>query len=166
MPRSWSRCTLTICLPQRADRSTIVPEQLPLLDAFLAEQKALQETLFASIQEDPGLSAEEKSRERIDDHFRLLQACDNLSLLSCVDYQKPATLLHSLRRRDGGAEPVAVESIGERYFCLTPYPFDITPLTVHFPARQVEGKSFESSEALQQLYTAAEVTTLAVTITA
>ena len=27
-------------LTERADRSTIAPEQLPLLDAFLAEQKA------------------------------------------------------------------------------------------------------------------------------
>src|SRR5271168_5078083 len=44
-------------LTARADRSTIVPEQLPLLDAFLNNQKALQETLFASIQEDQRLSA-------------------------------------------------------------------------------------------------------------
>src|SRR5271170_7312258 len=67
-------------LTERADRSTIVQEELPLLDAFLAGQKSLQEALFAAIQNDPQLSATEKSRERIDDHFRLLQACDNLSL--------------------------------------------------------------------------------------
>ncbi len=153
-------------LTARADRSTIVPEQLPLLDGFLADQKALQETLFASIQEDHGLSADEKSRERIDDHFRLLQACDNLSLLSCVNYHKPATLLHPLRRKDGGVEPVVVESLGERYFYLTPYPLDVSPVTVEFPTRRVEGKTFASVEELQQQFADAEVTILKVTVTA
>src|SRR5271163_4676362 len=37
-------------LTERADRSTIVPDQLPLLDAFLAAQRTLQEKLFAKIQ--------------------------------------------------------------------------------------------------------------------
>ena len=153
-------------LTVRVDRSVIVPEQLQLLDAFLADQKSLQGTLFASIQEDQGLSADEKSRERIDDHFCLLQACDNLSFLSCVDYQKAATLLHPLRLKDGGAQPVTVESLGERYFCLTPYPLDVSPVTVEFPTRHVEGKAFASVEALQQQFADAEVTMLKVTVTA
>jgi hypothetical protein len=153
-------------LTERADRSTIVAEQLPLLDDFLAAQRGLQETLFARIQGDAALGAEEKSRERIEDHFRLLQACDNLSLLSCVDYQKPATLLHPLRLNDGGAEPVVVESLGARYFCLSPYPFDVSPVVVEFPARHVEGKIFSSAEELQRRFADAEVAMLTVTVTA
>jgi hypothetical protein len=153
-------------LTDRADRSTIAPDQLPLLDAFLAGQRTLQEQLFTAIQNDPTLSAEDKSRERIDDHFRLLQACDNLSLLSCVDYQKPATLLHPLRRKDGGVEPVVVESLGERYFCLTPYPLDVSPITAEFPARLIEGKTFASAAALQEQYVNAEAAMLKVTLTA
>ena len=35
------------------------------------------------------------------DHFRLLQANDYLSLLTCVDFQKPVNLLHALPTRDG-----------------------------------------------------------------
>jgi hypothetical protein len=153
-------------LTERADRSMIVPDQLPLLDAFLVAQKALQEKLFTQIQGDPALTAEEKSRSQIEDHFRLLQACDNLSLLSCVDYQEPTSLLHPLRRKDGGVESVAVESLGERYFCLTPYPFDVSPVEVEFPTRHVEGNTFASVEALQEQYANAEVTMLKVTITA
>jgi hypothetical protein len=153
-------------LTERADRSTIAPEQLPLLDAFLAAQNALQEDLFAKIQSDSSLATEDKSRGRIEDDFRLLQACDNLSLLSCVDYQRPATLLHPLRRNDGGVETVAVESLGERYFCLTPYPFDVSPVMVEFPVRHVEGKTFESAQALQELFADAEVKVLTVTLTA
>jgi hypothetical protein len=55
-------------LTEHADRSTIAPAQLPLLDHFLLDQKAL-----------------------IRDDFRLLQATDNLSLLSCVDFRQPAS---------------------------------------------------------------------------
>ena len=153
-------------LTERADRSTIVPDQLPLLDAFLTDQRALQQTLFTKIQSDSALSAEEKSRERIEDHFRLLQACDNLSLLSGVDYQKPAILLHPLRLKDGSAKPVVVESLGERYFCLSPYPFDISPVKIEFPTRHVEGKIFASAQALQEQFADAEVTMLSVTVTA
>ncbi len=153
-------------LSERADRSTIAREQLPLLDEFLAGQRLLQERLYAEVQRDEGLSAKEKHWDRLDDHFRLLQACDSLSLLACVDYQKPATLLRPLRLADDCHEPVAVQPEGGRTFRLHPYPLDISPLTVEFQARQVEGKVFESAAELQERYAAAEVTMLAVTITA
>jgi len=151
-------------LTERADRSTIAAEQLPLLDEFLLVQKSLQSSLLSRIQEDPGLNSEEKSLVRIEDQFKLLQACDNLSLLSCVDYGKPATLLHSLRLANGTASPVAVEALGERHFRLSPYPFDVSPLTVEFPARHVDGKMFGTAADLQQEYAAAEVAPLSATI--
>lgn len=152
-------------LTERADRSTIASEDLPLLDAFLAEQKLLQERLYASIQNAPDLTVEEKSRSQVLDEFRLLQATDNLSLLSCVSYASPATLLHPLRLKDGRAAPVAVSPSGDRCFRLHPYPLDRSPLIVKFPARHVEGSVFEDAAALQREYAAAEVTALTVTIT-
>jgi hypothetical protein len=152
-------------LTERADRSTIAPGQLPLLDDFLLRQEALQNRLYASIQADGSLSDEHKSRARIEDHFKLLQACDNLSLLSCVDYDKPATLLHALRLDDGGSAPVAVQALGERHFRLSPYPLNSSPVTVKFPARHVQGKVFASAAALQAQYRSAEVKMLSVTVT-
>jgi hypothetical protein len=152
-------------LTERADRSTIAPEQLPLLDAFLEAQRLLQERLFAAVGADGELAAEERSRERIEDHFRLLQATDNLSLLSCVNYDRAATLLHPLRLKDGGTATVAVEALSKRTFRLAPYPFDISPLTVEFPARHVEGKSFESAAELQRRYALGTDASLLVTIT-
>src|ERR1700749_1085603 len=77
-------------LTARADRSTIQPQQLPLLDAFLTRQVEFQQEL------QDRLATEGTSTARVEDHFRLLQAMDNLSLLSCVDFQKSASLLHSL----------------------------------------------------------------------
>jgi hypothetical protein len=71
-------------LTAHADRSTIAADQLPLLDAFLDRQREYQEKLIARIRADDTLTPEEKESATIHEHFRLLQACDNLSLLSCV----------------------------------------------------------------------------------
>jgi hypothetical protein len=152
-------------LTARADRTTIQPEQLPLLDAFLARQAQFQEELRTRLVADKHLTSEETSQSRIDNHFRLLQACDNLSLLSCVDYPKPGDLLHALPQCQGGESRIAVERLGERHFRLDPYPFAESPLVFDLPARHVEGKHFDSAEELQKkFYTAAPVQ-LPVTIT-
>src|SRR6202166_4938531 len=88
-------------LTEHADRSTIQPAQLPLLDEFLADQKTLQQQLLQRIASDARFPPEHASETAILDHFRLLQATDNLSLLTCVDFRRPAHLLHPLPLRDG-----------------------------------------------------------------
>lgn len=150
-------------LTERADRSTIAPEQLPLLDDFLARQKKLQQQLHQRIAEGREFSSEESSDDAILDHFRLLQAADNLSLLACVDYRKPATLLHPLPLKGGGHQAIAVESAAERTFTLDPYPFAEPSLALNFPARWVEGKTFASAAQLQRAFAAAPVSELQVT---
>src|SRR5580692_6642108 len=59
-------------LTARADRSTIHPQQLPLLDAFLTRQLEFQQQL------QDRLAVEGTSTALVEDHFRLLQATDNL----------------------------------------------------------------------------------------
>jgi len=144
-------------LTARADRSTIAAEQLPLLDAFLERQRGVQQKLFKAVQRDPQLSSDEMGREAIEDGFRLLQAADNMSLLACVDYAKKATLLHPLRLRGGGVSEVAVEPLGERRFRLSPYPLSEDEVRIGFPARFVEGKTFDSSAELEERFAAADV---------
>jgi hypothetical protein len=152
-------------LTARADRTTIEPEQLPLLDAFLARQLEFQQDLRARLAADKHLTPEEISPPRVDNHFRLLQACDNLSLLSCVDYPQPGDLLHALPLREGGETRVAVESLGERHFRLAPYPFAASPLVFKLPARHVEGKLFENSAKLGEKFHQTKPVLLPVTIT-
>jgi hypothetical protein len=152
-------------LTERADRSTIRPDQLTLLDQFLETQKELQEELLRTIRA-KGFSGQETGEERIRDHFRLLQATDNLSLLSCVGYEKPATLLHPLPLRDGTYTEVRVTSLGERHFRLQPWPFRDRSLTFAFPARSVEGKVFAHAAELHRKFSAAPVAQLTVTVTA
>src|SRR6202044_3070173 len=59
-----------------SDRTTIRPEELPLLDAFLAGQLEFQQDLQARLAAEKELARDEISPERIENHFRLLQACD------------------------------------------------------------------------------------------
>jgi len=153
-------------LTEHADRSTIAPAQLPLLDNFLAEQEKFQQTLLHQIDADSRFTKEQKSEAAILDHFRLLQATDNLSLLTCVDFSKPANLLHPLPLRDGGHMRVDVKSAGSRHFVLKPYPFSEPSLTFHFPARQIKGKVFSSVADLRREFDAAPVETLSVTVSA
>jgi hypothetical protein len=151
-------------LHDHADRSTIIPEQLPLLDRFLEGQKALQAALRQQIASNAKLKPEHKNDAAILDHFRLLQANDYLSLLTCVDYQKPVSLLHALPARDGQHIPIQARAIATRHFVLDPYPFAEPSLTFQFPARHAKGKLFSSAKELQDAFHAAQVETLSVTV--
>jgi hypothetical protein len=153
-------------LHDHADRSTIAPDRLPLLDNFLAQQKSLQQSLREQISSDHRFTPEQSSEEAILDHFRLLQATDNLSLLTCVDFRRPAHLLHPLPLRDGEYSRVEVKSIAPRHFVLDPYPFLEPALSFHFPARHVEGTLFQSAAQLQERYNVASVEMLSVTVSA
>jgi len=153
-------------LTAHADRSTILPAQLPLLDQFLLDQKALQQSLLLQIAADIRFTPEQASENAVLDHFRLLQATDNLSLLTCVDFRQPAHLLHPLPLRNGGHTTVQVRSTGLRHFILDPYPFAELSLTFTFPARSVEGAVFASSAELQRRFNAAPAETLSVTVSA
>lgn len=153
-------------LTAHADRSTISAEQLPLLDAFLENQRAYQDKLLEEIQADPLLADEEKSRERIEEHFRLLQACDNLSLMTCVAFASEGDLLHPLPLNDGGSAEVKVKPLGARHFQLEPWPFADAELIFEFPARHVEGKSFISSAELERVFASAPVASLSVRLSA
>jgi hypothetical protein len=153
-------------LSERADRSTIPPGQLPLLDDFLHRQKALQESLRRQITQDASLEPGHKSDETIHNSFRLLQATDNLSLLACVDYRQTATLLHPLPLNDGWCRTVAVHPVGERRFKLDPYPFAEPFLTFSVPARHVEGKIFSNAAQLREQFAAARMVQLEVTVLA
>jgi hypothetical protein len=153
-------------LTDRADRSTIRAEDLPWLDAFLVEQATLQRALREQLLAGAMLPPEALTPEAFTRNFRLLQACDNLSLLSCVDYGGSATLLWPLATVQGEAAEVRVERVGERRFRLSPYPFAEPAMAFTLRARFVPGKVFASSEALREAFAAAHVEELAVEVVA
>jgi hypothetical protein len=153
-------------LTDHADRATIAPEGLLLLDAFLERLRGYQGELRAAIAEDASLAAEAKTEQAMVEHFRLLQACDNLSLLTCVAFRSQAHLLHPLPLTDGGASEVQVLPVAERHFRLSPWPFAEPEVRFEFPARHVAGKLFDSSAELAAAFAAAPVERLTGTLSA
>jgi hypothetical protein len=153
-------------LAERADRSTIRAEDLPWLDAFLVEQSTLQRTLREQLLAEKVLGGEELAPEKLREYFELLQACDNLSLLSCVDFDGRATLLHPFALKDGSVREVHVEREGERRFRLEPYPFDADELRFTLQARFVAGDVFADDAALRVVFAEAAMQALDVTVVA
>jgi hypothetical protein len=153
-------------LTAHADRSTISPEGLALLDDFLQRQREYQQTLAAAIAVDASLTPTETAEQTILEHFRLLQACDNLSLLTCVAFDAPSHLLHPLPLNNGDTAEVKVHPIGPRHFRLQPWPFAEPELSFTFPARHVAGTLFANSQELDAAFHAAPVEQLTVRLSA
>jgi Protein of unknown function (DUF3891) len=151
-------------LSEHADRSSIAPKDLPFLDRFLEHQLLAQKKLRATVAADASLRNEEKTDQAILENLHLLQACDNLSLLSCVAYDKPANLLHPLSLNSGGVKEIQVQPLGPRNFRLTPWPFFYSELPFQIVARHVTGKTFKLSEELAAAFEDAEPMHLPVTL--
>jgi len=151
-------------LNDHADRSTITPDGLVQLEDFLVRLRAYQHELRTRIAADASLTPEERAEQRILEHFRLLQACDNLSLLACVAFDRPAHLLHPLPLVDGATSEVRVLPLGLRRFRLAPWPFEERQLAFAFPARHVAGERFGSSAELSAAFAAAPEQTLTLTL--
>jgi hypothetical protein len=153
-------------LSERADRSTIRENELTVLDAFLAEQMSLQIALRDQLIAANELLPSHLERSTLYRHFQLLQACDNLSLLICVDFDRHTTLLHPFTTIDGVTTEINVQRISQRIFRLSPYPFAQPQISLTFPARFVPAETFASSEELREALNRADSVNLAVTVTA
>lgn len=160
---SMHTCNL---LSERADRSTIRKQELPLLDAFLVEQRSSQATLRSQLLAANQLPSTYLEPAALHRNFQLLQACDNLSLLSCVDFHGHATLLHPFEMNDGVTTEIKVQRLGERIFRLSPYPFAQPQISLTLPARFVPREIFTSSEDLRESLCRVETVRLPVSICA
>jgi hypothetical protein len=143
-------------LTNRADRSTIRPADLPRLDLFVEGQRRIQNELRVKLEAAKSYSPQALSDETLLSHFRLLQACDNLSLLTCVDYPGAASLLHPLPTRDG-TRRVTAQRGESGAFHLDPFPFQGMEIVFEYPFRFIPGEFFERAEDLQKAFHAAPV---------
>jgi hypothetical protein len=149
-------------LTEHADRSTISPGNLLMLDAFLNRQRLYQSELDAKVAADQSLTREDRSGDNIVENFRLLQVCDNLSLLACVAFSLPSHLLHPLPLNDGTTKKVHVTPVAPRHFRLSPWPFTEKELNFFLPARHVTGKRFSTSFDLEEAFASAREKALTV----
>jgi hypothetical protein len=65
-----------------------------------------------------------------------------------------------------GSQPVKIniDTVSEHRAILTPYPFDVDPLEVSFPARLVPKKSYSIAEEFLEDFYAAERITISHTL--
>ncbi|MEY4691657.1 MAG: hypothetical protein RIT19_1982 [Verrucomicrobiota bacterium] len=159
---SMHTCNL---LTERADHSTLRPEDRPRLAAFLESQQSRQETLRQECARTGRFTPQDLLATTWVENFRLLQACDNLSLLSCVDYPHPAGLLHPLPLNGGGTREVAVHHVTERTFWLDPWPFRDPVIEVRVSGRRVTGETFPSEAEIATAHRNAPTETLTLRIT-
>ena len=122
-------------LSERADRSTIREDELPLLDAFLIEQMSLQTALRDQLIAANELPPTHLERSTLHRHFQLLQACDNLSLLSCVDFDGHATLLHPFATVDGATTEITRAAHRRTHLSAFTLPILATPYLDFVPRK-------------------------------
>ncbi len=160
---SMHTCNL---LTARADRSTIKPNELPLLDAFVTGQISKQAALRQELEKNSAYGPDELSDDTWRDHFRLLQACDNLSLVACVGYKEPATLLHPQPKRDGTYTEIRVRQTAPDRYEVAPFPFPGKVQSFSFPTRFLPQTTFASTGEFQQAFREAKAVPVTITLTA
>ena len=152
-------------LNDHADRSTIAP------DAFAPARpvsRAAEGISAVAARADRGRCQRSRRSKRATPRSSTISGCcrrtDNLSLLTCVDFSRPANLLHPLPLRDGGHAAIEAHSPARGTSFSIPYPFAEPSLRFQFPARHVKGKLFSSAEELGEQFAAAAVETQTVTL--
>ena len=141
----------------------------PNVQEFIREQKAYRAKLIDEIRNLPDYKSD-ITEERLWTNFKYMEAFDQLAQFVCNRYP-----FDSKERKNGPTNelsktpvPVAVGSKDvilnvdvqdESNAIVTPYPFDVNPLVVSFPARLVSNRPYASQEEfLPDFYAAEQVT--------
>lgn len=103
---------------------------------FLDEQAALQATLRERLARDSEMAGSE-SPEHVNPHIRILQLLDSLSLFMALHDKSEHELVEVPRGSWGDRTTIHWKPKASRVIALSPYPFDVDPLPVRFPARTV-----------------------------
>lgn len=149
-------------LPHMPDRSA-----MPGVSEFLREQEELRSTLIEELRRSQEF-ASYVSDERIWTNYKLIEVFDQLAQILCNRYPfnsaarkngPPSVLKHVPVAPGVDDATLTIEVIDERSAVLRPYPFDIDPLAVSFPARLVPDRAYTShDEFLHQFYKADQLT--------
>jgi hypothetical protein len=140
----------------------------PAVVAFLDEQQVLRAGLKARLQADD-VASELLTEEHLWTNFKLMEVFDQFAQFICNRYP-----FNSRERKNGptntlsdtpvpvrAGEPdlnIYVDVQDETRAILRPYPFDVDPLVITFPARLVANRPYSSREEfLRHFYTAERV---------
>ncbi len=148
---SMHTCNL---LTEHADRSTLSADDLPLLEAFVAEQLSLQRKIRSDLHRDypPYLLSEEAWTN----NFHFLQVCDFLSLNLCVRFERAVELPHRMEDRVGLSHQIALTHRDDDEWELDPFPLSGRKHHFTYPYVELEQKTFANTFEFQTLFGAAK----------
>jgi hypothetical protein len=138
-------------LPYMPDYTTI-----PEVQRFLDEQRAFREATLAQLRQDERYR-DLLGEEQLWTNFKLMEVFDQFGQFVCNRYPFNSTARKNGPTRTLSDVPVPVRP-GEKDVTLTvdvldetravvrPYPFDVDPLVISFPARLVPDRPYESQE--------------------
>ncbi|MCU0792158.1 MAG: DUF3891 family protein [Opitutaceae bacterium] len=150
-------------LTEQADLSTIQPAERPLHAAFVAGQLERQCQLASAL---PPALAVHATPEKLRRAFEFLQFCDNLSLLTCVGYDRPRPVRHTHPDVTGARHTITCTPTGDSTYHLAPWPFDQPALDFTVPARHVASAACADLVTFRAAYAAAPVTPLIIRLVA
>jgi len=151
-------------LTEQADLSSLSADDGELHSRFIDRQRERQKELIEIVRSDTKLAPFTEA-ESLSVAFRLLQACDSLSLVICSRYPSAIDLRHAHPTTAGTDETIHCTPLGDDHYRLDPYPFDIPSLTVEIPYREVPQADEPELEAFRAAYSEAKDSCFSVTIT-
>lgn len=151
-------------LTEQADLSTLNKDQAELHRQFIEGQIKRQKELAELYAKTTG-DSESIEKSRLQRAFEFLQACDSLSLISCVRFENEIPLRHQHPDTSGVLHEIQCTPLGNDTYSLSPYPFEGDSVSFTVPCKKVRGESFENLESFRDLYHEAETETFELTIT-
>lgn len=149
-------------LPHMPDRSGV-----PEVAQFIREQEELRVTLTEELSRSEAF-APYVSEEQLWTNYKLIEVFDQLAQILCNRYPlnsaerkngPPAVLKHVPVAPGADDATLSIEMVDERRAVLRPYPFDVDPLALSFPARLVSNRTYrDEDEFLRQFYKADQLT--------
>ena len=149
-------------LTEQADLATIKPADRPLHSLFIEGQLRRQRDLAADL---PPALATHATPAQLRRAFEFLQFCDNLSLLTCVRYDRPRPVRHTHPDSTGSRRIITCTPIAEATYRLDPWPFDQPALSFAVPARRIPTAACADLATFRAAYSAAPAEALPIHLT-
>jgi hypothetical protein len=147
----------------------------PRVKAYVDDQEQLRFKLLEQLRQSE--FKDFSSEEQIWTNYEYMEVFDQLAQFVCNRYPLnnkwrklgPTNTLNDVdvpTKHGCKAVKLNIDTVSEHRAILSPYPFDVDPLVVSFPARLVPKKSYSSAEEFLQDFYAAERITISHTLSA
>lgn len=150
-------------LTEQADLSTLNAAETALHSEFIDGQLKRQKELAAMYADSTGdhSAIAEPVLKRA---FEFLQACDSLSLITCVRFEDKIPLRHRHPDTSGELHEFHCQPLGNDTYHLSPFPFEGSSATFEVSCKQVEGERYGNLKMFRDLYHKAPKETFTITL--